>query len=179
MIVISAFASYAVPLAVGLIILCGLFRHVEVFGAFLDGAGDGMKAMFGLVPPLIGLITAVEMLKASGALETFTGFVTPAANFLRIPSGTLPLVLIRPVSGGGAVAVLNKILGDYGPDTLTGRAAAVMCGSSETTFYTVTVYYGSIKIKRLRHTVPAALAADFTAMILSSLTVRVFFPGAA
>jgi spore maturation protein B len=167
--------AYAVPVIVGLIILCGLLRRVEVFNSFLEGAGDGLKVILALVPSLIGLITAVEMFKASGALEALTSALTPAADFLRIPPGTLPLFLLRPVSGGGSIAILNRILNAHGPDSLTGRTAAVMCGSSETTFYTVTVYFGSIGVKKLRHTVAVALIADFTAMIVSSLAVKLLF----
>ena len=172
---IGQIGAYGVPVAVGIIILSGLLRRVEIFNVFLEGAGDGLKVMLHLAPSLIGLITAVEMFKASGALELLTGFLTPAADFLRIPSGALPLFLLRPVSGGGAIAILSKILTDYGPDSLTGRTAAVMCGSSETTFYTVTVYYGAAGIKILRHTLAAALIADFSAMIFSSLAVKLFF----
>lgn len=171
----SQLGTYATIIIVGLIVLFGLIRKVEVFNVFLEGASDNLKVLLNLIPSLIGLITAVEMLKASGALDAATALLTPIAELLRIPAGTLPLCLLKPVSGGGTIAILNEILDTYGPDSLTGRIASVMCGSSETTFYTVTVYFGAVGIKKTRHTISVALVADFVAIIVSSLTIKLMF----
>jgi spore maturation protein B len=118
---------------------------------------------------------AVSMLSASGALDLLASFLGPAAGALGIPVQIIPLALIKPVSGSGATAILTQIYKDCGPDSFAGRVASVMAGSTETTFYAVAVYFGSVGIKKTRHTIPAAVAGDITALILSSLSVRLFF----
>ena len=123
----------------------------------------------------VGLLTAVAMFRASGALEWLTGLCAPALEFLGIPPETTPLMLVRPVSGSGALAVGSDLIATYGPDSYIGRVAAVMLGSTETTFYTIAVYFGSAGIIRTRHTVPAALAADLTGFLASAFAVRLFF----
>ena len=115
------------------------------------------------------------MFRASGALEWLTGLCAPALEFLGIPPETTPLMLVRPVSGSGALAVGSDLISIYGPDSYIGRVAAVMLGSTETTFYTIAVYFGSAGIIRTRHTVPAALAADLTGFLASAFAVRLFF----
>jgi spore maturation protein B len=115
------------------------------------------------------------MLRASGALDWFSGLCAPLLNAVGIPPQTTPMMLIRPVSGSGALAVASDLILTYGPDSYEGRVAAVMLGSTETTFYTVAVYFGSAGIVRTRHTIPAALAADLTGFLASALGVRLFF----
>ena len=166
---------FAVPGAVLCIVLFGFLRKVPVFDAFVSGAKEGLRSSVSILPALIGLIMAVSMLSASGALDLLSSFLSPAAGFLGMPAQAMPLALIRPVSGSGATAVLSQILKDCGPDSFAGRVASVMSGSTETTFYAVAVYYGAVDIKRTRHTIPAALTGDLTACIVSALTVRLFF----
>ena len=171
------FGSYVVPTAVLLIVAFGFLRHVPVFDSFTEGAKEGLRSSAELLPTLVGLIMAVSMLSASGALDLFSSFFTPVANALGLPSEVVPLALIKPVSGSGSTAVLTQIFKDSGPDSFAGRVASVMSGSTETTFYAVAVYYGSIGVKKTRHTIPAAVAADLSAFLLSSLTVKLFFYG--
>ena len=133
------------------------------------------SALLKVLPALVGLLTAVAMFRASGALEWLTGLCAPALEFLGIPPETTPLMLVRPVSGSGALAVGSDLIATYGPDSYIGRVAAVMLGSTETTFYTIAVYFGSAGIIRTRHTVPAALAADLTGFLASAFAVRLFF----
>ena len=171
----NAVSLYAVPVVVGLLVLAGVIRRVPVFDVFLEGAADNIKVLVRILPSLIGLIAAVEMFRASGALELLTGLLAPLAAALRIPPETMPLALLRPVSGGGSIALLDSILKASGPDSLAGRTASVMCGSSETTFYTATLYYGSVGISRTRYTLAAALIADAAAVLFSSLAVRFLF----
>jgi len=171
----NALGTYAIPVLVAGILFLGIIKRVPVFDTFLEGAGDGIKILVGILPSLIGLITAVEMFQASGALEIFTKALNPVAALLHIPPEVMPMAILRPISGGGSVALLDNILKASGPDSLAGRTASVMCGSSETTFYTVAVYYGSIGISKTRYTLCAALVADGAAVFFSSLAVRLLF----
>ena len=167
--------SYAVPLVISAILIAGLFRTSGMFGQFTSGALDGMKVLMRIVPSLVGLITAVEMFKASGALDVLTFSLSPVASFLHLPKEIMPLMILRPISGGGAVAMLDRLLSSYGPNSLAGRVACVMCGSSETTFYTTTLYYGAVGVKKIRHTLVAALIADFCGMVISGIAVNLLF----
>jgi spore maturation protein B len=166
---------WVIPAVVLCIVLFGSFRGVPVFDAFITGAKEGLQSSVSILPTLVGLIMAVSMLSASGALDLLASFLGPAAGALGIPVQIIPLALIKPVSGSGATAILTQIYKDCGPDSFAGRVASVMAGSTETTFYAVAVYFGSVGIKKTRHTIPAAVAGDITALILSSLSVRLFF----
>ena len=166
---------YAVPAVILLIVLFGLIRGVPVFDTFLSGAKEGLSSTVSILPSLVGLIMAVSMLSASGALDFLSNIISPAANLIGMPAQVMPLMLIKPVSGSGSTAVLAQIFKSNGPDSFAGRVASVMAGSTETTFYAVTVYYGAVGIKKTRHTIPAAVTADITACIISVLTVRLFF----
>jgi len=123
----------------------------------------------------VGLLTAVAMFRASGAMEWLSNLCAPLLERLGIPAETAPLMLIRPVSGSGALAVVSELITAHGPDSYEGRVAAVMLGSTETTFYTIAVYFGSAGIHKTRHTIPAALTADLTGFLASALAVRLFF----
>ena len=171
----NTMGTYALPILVAATLFFGTIKRVPVFDAFLEGAGDGIKILVEILPSLVGLITAVEMFQASGALEILTGALNPIALILHIPPEVMPMAILRPISGGGSVALLDNILKAYGPDSLAGRTASVMCGSSETTFYTIAVYYGGIGISKTRYTLCAALVADGAAVIFSSLAVRLLF----
>ena len=129
-----------------------------------------------ILPALVVLLSAVQMFRASGAMELLTGLLSPVLEGLGIPPEPAVRLLVRPVSGSGALAVGSQLMEQYGPDSYIGRVTAVMLGCSETTFYTVAVYYGAAGIRRTRHTVPAALAADAAAFIAAAWAVRVFFP---
>ena len=164
-------SSLVIPVLLAGVALYGMGKRVDVYGALTHGAEEGLKVL----PALVGLLTAVAMFRASGALEWLTGLCAPALEFLGIPPETTPLMLVRPVSGSGALAVGSDLIATYGPDSYIGRVAAVMLGSTETTFYTIAVYFGSAGIIRTRHTVPAALAADLTGFLASAFAVRLFF----
>lgn len=172
---LAKFSDYLIPLLLAGAALYALCRRVDVFSALTTGAGEGLSVVLRILPPLVALLTAVYMLRASGALELLTELLTPVLTFLGIPPETVGLLLIRPVSGSGALAVGSDIMQTYGPDSTIGRTAAVMLGSTETTFYTVAVYYGAAGIRRTRHTIPAALAADITGFLAAAWTVRWMF----
>ncbi|MBQ3496775.1 MAG: spore maturation protein [Oscillospiraceae bacterium] len=168
-------ASAIVPALLAFVALVGLRRRVDVYAALTDGAQEGLRVLFRIAAPLVGLLTAVYMLRASGAMEFLTTLLSPALSLLGIPPETAPLMLVRPVSGNGALAVGAELIERYGADSAIGRTAAVMLGSTETTFYTIAVYFGAAGITRTRHTVPAALAADLAGFIGAAWAVRLFF----
>lgn len=151
------------------------YKACSVFDSFLKGAKDGFKILYSIAPTIMGLVFAVDLLRASGAIDRLSVFVAPAAEKIGFPSEILPMALLRPVSGSGSTALLTSIYRDYGTDSFAGRAASVLAGSSETTFYAVAMYFGCIKVKKIRHTLVAAIAADLTALVASVITVRIYF----
>ena len=168
--------DYIVP---GLLFICcalALGKQESAYDLMLEGAGEGLKLTVSLVPALVLLLTAVSMLRASGAMELLSRVAAPLFSFFGIPPETALLVLIRPISGSAALAVGTELMTLYGVDSQIGRTVAVMLGSTETTFYTISVYFGAAGIKKTRYTLPAALFADFVGFFMSALTVRLFFP---
>lgn len=171
----QAIGSYALPIIVALIVLWGLIKRVKVFDCFLEGAREGVQTAMRILPNLVGLLVAVAMLSASGGLDMLCYALQPVSALIGLPREVLPLALISPFSGGGKLAVFENMLTQYGPDTFVGRVASVMMGSTETTFYAVSVYYGSVGVQKTRATIPAALTGDVTSFILSALLIRLFF----
>lgn len=168
-------SQYAVPAIMLLIILTGAFRGVKVYDTFIEGAKDGINTVIRIIPTLVGLMTAVGVFKASGALDIVVFVLKPLFGLLGIPSGAIPLAIMRPISGSASLALLSDLLGSYGPDSYTGRVVSTMMGSTETIFYTLTVYYGSIGIKNIRFTLAAALMADLVSVVVSSWACAVIF----
>ena len=168
-------SAWILPLLLAAVAVCGLGRRVDLYAALTRGAEEGLRTLLRIVPALVGLLTAVSMFRASGAMEQLTTLLSPLLTLLGIPPETAPLLLIRPMSGSGALAVGTELMTCFGPDSYIGRVAAVMLGSTETTFYTIAVYFGSAGIRRSRHTIPAALAADHAGFAASALAVRLFF----
>jgi len=169
------FSALVIPVLLSSAAVYGIGKRVDVYRALTKGAEEGLSVLLRIVPTLVGLLTAVSMFRASGATEWLSTLCAPLLDLLKIPSELMPLMLIRPVSGSGALAVASDIISAYGPDSYPGRVAAVMLGSTETTFYTIAVYFGSAGIYRSRHAVPAALTADLAGFFASALTVRLFF----
>ena len=169
------FSAYLIPLLLSSTALFALTRRVDVYAAITDGAQEGLTVLLRILPSLVGLLTAVYMLRASGALEALEEILSPVLALTGIPEDLTALLLIRPVSGSAALALGSELMAKHGPDSYIGRIASVMLGSSETTFYTVAVYFGSAGIRRTRYAVPAALIADTVCFISSAFAVRLFF----
>ena len=167
--------DYIIPLILVAVSLLALRKRENVHDALLTGAAQGLRVLLTIVPALVALLTAVHMLRASGAIEAMTGFLSPLFSLLGIPPETASLVLVRPISGSAALAIGADLMAHYGPDSTVGRTAAIMLGSTETTFYTISVYFGAAGIKRTRYAVPAALVADLTGFCMASLAARLFF----
>jgi spore maturation protein B len=168
-------SSFVIPVLLAAVAVFGTGKRVDVYGALTRGGEDGLRVLLGIIPSLAALLTAVSMFRASGASELFSRLCAPALELLGIPAETAPLMLIRPVSGSGALAVGTELITTYGPDSLVGRVAAVMLGSTETTFYTISVYFGAAGISKTRYTLIAALLADFAGFFMASLCVRLLY----
>lgn len=164
-----------VPLLIAFVAVWGCVRRVDVYGALVSGAGDGLNVILRIVPAMILLLTAASMLRASGFLELAAGWLAPVLNTVGIPPETVGLLLVRPISGSAALGVGAELIESYGPDSVVGRTAAVMLGSTETTFYTVAVYFGAAGVKKSRYAVPAALCGDVVGFIAAAAAVRIFF----
>lgn len=167
--------DYLVPGILLISAAAALRRKENAYELLLTGAAEGLKLLVSILPALILLLTAVHMLKASGAVDLFSRLLAPLFSCFGIPPETAMLVLIRPVSGSAALAVGADLMAQYGVDSPVGRTAAVMLGSTETTFYTISVYFGAAGIKKTRYCIPAALFADFVGFFMASLTVRWMF----
>lgn len=173
--IVNAISVFAVPIAIAGIIIFGLLKNVNVYSAFLEGAKEGLNIGIGIIPPVLGLLAALGMFRASGALELIICAIRPLTDFLKIPPELVPFALMRPVSGGASLAMATDIFQNYGTDSLVGRATAVMMGSTETTFYTLAVYFGATKASDTRHTLKCALTADVVGIVLSVWICRWFF----
>ncbi len=159
------------PIVILLIISYGLAKKVPVFDCFINGAKDGLKTMYSIAPSLIGLITAVGMFKSSGALDMITDIIRPIMEKIGVPTEIAPLFLLKPISGSGSLALLDRIVKDSGANSLTSKIAAVITGSTETTFYCIAVYYGAVNVKNTGYTIPCALIGDFAGMAAACFTV--------
>lgn len=170
-------SALLIPLILAATALYAAAKRVDVYSALADGAKDGLGILLRIFPNLVALLTAVAMLRASGAFDLLARALGPALGWLGIPAETLPLMLVRPFSGSGALGVGAELIQTYGPDSTIGRTAAVMLGSTETTFYTVAVYFGAVGVKKSRYAIPAALIADVTGFLVASWSVRLLFGG--
>ena len=168
-------SSLLVPVLLSVTAAVGLGRGVNVYDTLVDGAREGLSVSVKILPSLVGLLTAVYMFRTSGAMDFLGQLLSPVLELAGIPPETAALLFIRPVSGGGALAVGSDLIAQYGPDSYIGRVAAVMLGSTETTFYTIAVYFGSAGIRKTRYTIPAALAAGLTGFVAAAFAVRLFF----
>lgn len=168
--------DYIVPLILFVTMAIALGKKENAYDIMLHGAADGLRLIVSILPSLILLLTAVHMLQASGAAALAGTLLAPVFSRFGIPPETALLVLVRPLSGSAALAVGADLMARYGVDSAIGQTAAVMLGSTETTFYTISVYFGAAGIRRTRYTIPAALFADFVGFFMASWTVRWFFP---
>jgi spore maturation protein B len=164
-----------VPLLLTGVSCFALAKRQDVYSDLLCGAETGLHTLVSILPALVLLLTSVQMLRASGAIDALSRVAAPLFHAVGIPPELAPLVLIRPISGSAALAVGAELMATYGVDSEIGRTAAVMLGSTETTFYTISVYFGATGIRKTRYAVPAALIADCTGFVMAALTVHLFF----
>ena len=173
--VLDAVSAWAIPVLVAGIPALGLARRVKVYPAFVEGAKQGFETAVRVIPPLVAILVALGMLRASGAMDALAAAMAPLTSAAGIPAPVVPMLLVRPLSGGGALGVVGDVLRSDGPDSYAGRLVSVMAGSTETTFYVLAVYFGAAGISRYRQALPAALLADLAGFAAAVVVVRLVF----
>jgi len=167
--VLEIISSLLIPLTFLFALIVGVIKKVDIYSAFVNGAKDSLKTALNIFPAIVTLMIAIGIFRTSGLLDFTTGLFSPILNFINVPKEILPIAILRPMSGSGGLAMLTDIIKNYGPDSKIGVMASVICGSTETTFYTVAVYFGSVGITNVRHTVKCALLADLVSIIMGIL----------
>ena len=170
---VNYISSLAMPIIILIIVVYGVVEKIKIFDVFLEGAKDGIEIVISIFPTLIGLFVAIGALRSSGILDFIISIVSPILNKISFPTEIMPLALIRPISGSSAIAVATDIMKNYGVDSKFGLMAAVIMGSTETTFYTIAVYTASVGIKKTRFVLVASLIADFVGIFVSVLVCNV------
>ncbi len=173
--IIELICSFIVPFIIFYVIAFGLIKRVNVFDSFCTGAKDGLKTAASITAPIIALMCAIAMLRASGALDAMSYLIRPFTNLIGLNENLIPLSLLRPISGGGSIGLVSDIVSRFGADSAIAKTACVMAGSTETTFYTLAVYFGSVGIKKTRHSVACALLCDIAVLVNSIIICRIFF----
>lgn len=173
--IIKALSSYAIATTFLVILSMGMFKEVKVYDMFVEGAKEGLTTIVRIIPHLVGLLVAVGVFRASGALDLLVFAAKPLASLLGIPSEAMPLAFLRPISGSASLALVSDIIEVHGPDSFVGRVVSTMMGSTETIFYTLAVYFGSVGVKNIRYTLVAALIADAASIIASVWACRLVF----
>lgn len=166
-----------IPMIVLLIVLLGVMKGVKVYDCFIDGAKEGIGICVRIFPYLLAMLLAVGLIRESGVMDYLIGKVSKITSLIDLPSEVVPLILIKPLSGSGSLGVFTEIIKNYGPDTYIGILASIIMGTTETIFYTVSVYFGAVKIKQIRHTLWAALLADMVAIISAICFAKIIFQG--
>ena len=172
---IDLLSLWALPAIILIILTVALFRKVPIYEAFIEGAKDGVKISFNIVPYLVAIIVAISMLRASGAIDSLSILCSGILNKIHMPADILPLAIVRSLSGSAAVGVFSDILANNDVNSYTSKLAAIMLGSSETTFYVLTVYFGAIGVKKYRYALLTGLSADLIGIIMAIIVARIFF----
>jgi spore maturation protein B len=173
--IINVISIVAIPLLLLIFLGWGIVKKVRVYEVFVEGAKDGFTTAVKIIPYLVAMLCAIGIFRASGAMELLTAILAPATNLIGMPPETLPMALMRPLSGSGSLGIMTELMKVHGPDSFIGILASTMYGSSETTFYVLAVYFGSVQIKNTRHAVPAGLIADVFGMLGAVLICRILF----
>lgn len=172
---ITAVSILAIPLVLLLFLTWGFVKKVKVYEVFVEGAKEGFNVAVRIIPYLVAMLVAIGIFRASGAMELLTAVVSPLTNLIGMPAETLPMALMRPLSGSGSLGIMTELMKVHGPDSFIGILASTMYGSSETTFYVLAVYFGSVNIKNTRHAVPSGIIADVAGMLAAVGIVRLLF----
>ncbi|MFH0883118.1 MAG: spore maturation protein [bacterium] len=173
--VFTEIGAWAIPLILLGIVAAGMLKKVKVYEVFVEGAKEGFKVGVRIIPFLVAILVAIGMFRASGALDLFVRILSPLLGWIGFPPEAVPMALIRPLSGSGALGVLSEILTTHGSESFVGRVASVMMGSTETTFYVLAVYLGSVGIRRGRHTLAACLTADAAGLMAAFVVCKIVF----
>jgi spore maturation protein B len=173
--IINLIAILAIPLMIAVFLLWGFVKKVRVYEAFIEGAKEGFNTAIRIIPYLVAMLFAIGVFRASGAMDVLVSILEPMTQLIGMPPETLPMAMMRPLSGSGSLGIMTELMKTHGPDSFIGILASTMYGSSETTFYVLAVYFGSVSVKNTRHAVPVGLIADFCGMLGAVLICRILF----
>jgi spore maturation protein B len=172
---VNLLSYFMIPLMLVGFPLYGLYKRVPVYESFVEGAKEGFQVAVRIIPYLVAILFAVAMFRASGAMDMLARLLSPILGPIGFPAEVLPMAIIRPLTGSGSAGLVVDMINRYGEDSIYVKMAAVMFGSTETTFYVVAVYFGAVNIRKTRHAVPAGLTADIAAMLFAVWSVRLLF----
>ncbi|PWA12409.1 spore maturation protein [Pueribacillus theae] len=173
---ITAISIWLIPSLIAFILLYGTYKKVPTYEAFVEGGKEGIKIAVQLIPFLVGMLVAISVFRASGAMEALVELLSPLLLLIGVPAEVVPLALMRPISGTGALAITTDLIATHGPDSFIGRLASTMQGSTDTTFYILTVYFGAVGIKKMGDSVKVGLLADLVGIVASIIIVTIVFP---
>ncbi|EGL83191.1 nucleoside recognition domain protein [Caldalkalibacillus thermarum TA2.A1] len=173
--VITAISVWAIPALICFILIYGIIKGLPVYETFVEGAKEGFGTAINIIPHLVGMMVAVSIFRASGALDYLLLFISPVLSLLYIPAEVVPLAIIRPISGAGALAITSDLIAQYGPDSFIGRLASTMQGSTDTTLYVLTVYFGAIGVRNIGYALKVGLLADLAGALAAILIVTIVF----
>jgi spore maturation protein B len=173
--IINLIAVFAIPLMIAVFLGWGYFKKVKVYEVFVEGAKDGFTTAIKIIPYLVAMLFAIGMFRASGAMDVLASILSPVTKLIGMPAETLPMALMRPLSGSGSLGIMTELMKTHGPDSFIGVLASTMYGSSETTFYVLAVYFGAVNIRNTRHAVPTGLLADLAGMLGAVMICRLLF----
>lgn len=168
-------SGLVIPIMVLTVVLYGIYKKIDVYDVFIEGAKESFKMIISVFPYLLGMMLAINMFLDSNMLSILISFLRPILDLIDLPFDIIPMTIMRPISGTSTLAILNNIFTQYGPDSYIGRLASTLQGSTDTTFYVITLYFGSIGIKKIRYSLYAGLFADLVGIIASIIIVRIIF----
>jgi spore maturation protein B len=172
---INYLSIWLIPMLIGFILVYGTIKKVATYEAFVEGGKEGIKIAFSIIPYLVGMMVAISVFRASGALDFFIGLMKPILQLTGIPGEIVPLALMRPISGTGALSITSDLIATHGPDSFIGQLASTMQGSTDTTFYVLTVYFGAVGIRKMGDAIKVGLLADLIGVIASIIIVTIVF----
>ncbi|MGD6841492.1 spore maturation protein [Bacillus infantis] len=173
--IVSLISLWFIPVLIGFILLYGTYKKVPTYESFVDGGKEGIKIAVSIIPFLVGMLVAITVFRASGALEFMMGFIRPAMEAIGVPPEIAPLAIIRPISGTAALGMTSDLIAAHGPDSFIGRLASTLQGSTDTTFYVLTVYFGAVGIKKMGNALKVGLLADLVGFMAAIAVVMLVF----
>jgi spore maturation protein B len=173
--IMKGFSNFAIPVVLFAIVILGFAKKVKVYETFIEGAKEGFTVAIKIIPYLVAILVAIGMFRASGAMDYLIRWLSPVTNLIGMPAETLPVALMRPLSGSGTLGLVTELMNQHGPDSFIGRLSATMFGSTETTFYVIAVYFGSIGIRKTRHAVASGLIGDLVGLLMAVFICQIVF----
>lgn len=173
--IITSISTWLIPCFILLVLIVSTWKKVPTYELFVEGGKEGIKIAFSLLPFLLGMIVSISILRSSGALEAFVNLISPFLALVGIPPEVVPLAFVRPISGTAALGMTTELIATHGPDSFLGRLASTMQGSTDTTLYILTIYFGAVGIKKMRYALKVGLLADLIGILASIIIVTIMF----